>query len=86
MTHSRPDVVSVSHLSWNWVWQRPQHLMCHLSEQYRIFWTEEPRIEIGPDRDEFEIRQYNPNLTLSRLVLSSDYATFWRHLNALLDA
>lgn len=31
-----------SHLRWDFVWQRPQHLMSHLARHYRVLFVEEP--------------------------------------------
>src|SRR4030095_8648944 len=31
-----------SHLRWNFVYQRPQHLLTHLARHYRIYFIEEP--------------------------------------------
>ncbi len=38
------DIVCFSHLRWDWVWQRPQHLLTRLAHQRnaRIFFIEEP--------------------------------------------
>jgi UDP-galactopyranose mutase len=36
-----------SHLRWNFVFQRPQHLMCRFSRDMNVIYWEEP-IEIGP--------------------------------------
>jgi UDP-galactopyranose mutase len=36
-----------SHLRWNFVFQRPQHLMCRFSRQMDVIYWEEP-IDIGP--------------------------------------
>ena len=33
-----------SHLSWNFVYQRPQHLLTRFSKQYQVFYFEEPKI------------------------------------------
>jgi glycosyltransferase involved in cell wall biosynthesis len=39
----RGDLVVLSHLRWNWVWQRPQHLISRLSSGFeRTFFVEEP--------------------------------------------
>lgn len=38
-----PDaLICVSHLRWNFVFQRPQHLMTRAAKQYRVFYVEEP--------------------------------------------
>ena len=37
-----PDIICFSHLRWNFVYQRPQHLMTGLSSTHRVFFIEEP--------------------------------------------
>jgi UDP-galactopyranose mutase len=36
------DLICISHLRWGFVWQRPQHLLSRLAEQYRVLFVEEP--------------------------------------------
>jgi glycosyltransferase involved in cell wall biosynthesis len=36
------DLVVLSHLRWDWVWQRPQHLISRLGKGRRTFFVEEP--------------------------------------------
>ena len=36
------DIVCYSHLRWNFVYQRPQHLLSRLARHYRILFIEEP--------------------------------------------
>ena len=36
------DVVCLSHLRWDFVWQRPQHLMSRCARSRRVFFFEEP--------------------------------------------
>ncbi len=40
-----PDLICVSHLRWNFVYQRPQHLMSRFRKYHRIFYIEEPIYE-----------------------------------------
>ncbi|MGZ8246354.1 hypothetical protein, partial [Methylomagnum sp.] len=35
-------LVVFSHLRWNWVWQRPQHLLSRLARKHPILFIEEP--------------------------------------------
>ncbi len=79
------DLVCVSHLWWDWVWQRPQQLMSRLAPHSRIFWVDEPRLEIGPPGEGFEVGEPWPNLRVGRLVARGDAPTFRRRLNAMLD-
>jgi hypothetical protein len=39
---SSPDLVCLTHLRWNWVFQRPQHLMTRAAQRRRVFVIEEP--------------------------------------------
>jgi UDP-galactopyranose mutase len=80
VTKSKPDLVCISHLWWDWVWQRPQHLVSRLARQYRVFWTEEPHIEIGSPSENFELREVLPDLCVGQLILRSDADTFWARL------
>src|SRR5688500_2494362 len=36
------DLICFSHLRWNFVYQRPQHLITRFSKKYRTFYFEEP--------------------------------------------
>ena len=38
----QPDLIVFSHLRWDFVWQRPQHLLTRLAEHRRVFFIEEP--------------------------------------------
>lgn len=42
------DIVCLSHLKWNFVFQRPQHLMTRFARNGRVFYIEEPEIDEGP--------------------------------------
>src|SRR5688572_19650933 len=53
-----------SHLRWNFVFQRPQHLMTRLARAYRVFFLEEPDWSSGPPL--LEIAEAAPNLFVCR--------------------
>ncbi len=36
------DIICLSHLRWDWVWQRPQHVMSRLARGRRVYFVEEP--------------------------------------------
>jgi len=42
-----PDLLCLSHLRWNFVFQRPQHLMSRCARDRRVFFVEEPVYEPG---------------------------------------
>jgi glycosyltransferase involved in cell wall biosynthesis len=47
---SRYDVICFSHLRWNFVFQRPQHLLSRCARSRRVFYVEEPMFGEGPSR------------------------------------
>jgi len=44
------DIVCFSHLRWDFVFQRPQHLMTRFGQAARVFFIEEPIFDDGPTR------------------------------------
>ena len=36
------DLVCLSHLRWDFVYQRPQHLLSRFAQERRVFFVEEP--------------------------------------------
>jgi UDP-galactopyranose mutase len=55
MTTSRRPLLCFSHLRWNFVYQRPQHLLTRCARQQRVYYFEEPhftgtmpRLEVTP--------------------------------------
>jgi len=75
---AQPDLICVSHLWWDSVWQRPHQLLSRLARHYRVLWIEEPHIEVGPPGDGFVVVEERPNLSVARLVYRGDRATFRR--------
>jgi len=52
----KPDLVCLSHLRWDFVYQRPQHLMSRFARDRRVFFFEEPIFHEGPARLEVSER------------------------------
>ncbi len=44
------DLIVFSHLRWDFVYQRPQHLLSRCAQQRRVFFVEEPIFDQGPLR------------------------------------
>jgi len=44
------DLVCFSHLRWNFVYQRPQHLLSRFSKYTRVFFVEEPIFHDAPEK------------------------------------
>jgi UDP-galactopyranose mutase len=58
ISEDAPDIVCLSHLRWNFVYQRPQHLLSRCAAGCRVFFIEEPiftpeevwRLEVTQDK------------------------------------
>jgi glycosyltransferase involved in cell wall biosynthesis len=85
MGEDQIDLICVSHLWWDWVWQRPQQLLSRLARDWRVLWVDEPRLQIGPPGDHFAIIDVAPNIRVARLVGGGDPPTFRRRLNEALE-
>src|SRR5919112_1537196 len=58
-------IVAFSHLRWNFVYQRPQHLLSRLAAKRPVFFIEEPELDLeGPAR--WERSSPQPNVTVLR--------------------
>ena len=57
--HTEPDLICLSHLRWNFVFQRPQHLLTRCAQERRVYYVEEamydavdePRLEVQSSGD-----------------------------------
>nr|MBA4167523.1 glycosyltransferase family 1 protein [Chitinophagaceae bacterium] len=63
------DIVCFSHLRWDFVFQRPQHLMTRLSAHFRIFYIEEPFFHAETDNYSDSIQD---NVHIIRMHLKGD--------------
>lgn len=52
-----PDLVCLSHLRWNFVFQRPQHLMSRFARERRVFFFEEPLPAEDDDLPRLDVRR-----------------------------
>ena len=50
-----PDLICFCHLRWNFVFQRPQHLLSRFARQGRVFFIEEPFFDALPGRNYYHI-------------------------------
>lgn len=57
--HDGIDVICFSHLRWNFVYQRPQHLMSRFAKTSRVFFVEEPEFDDGVY---YDVMQQSENL------------------------
>jgi UDP-galactopyranose mutase len=65
MLQPQYSIVAFSHLRWNFVYQRPQHLLSRLAAKHPVFFVEEPEFEAqGPAR--WERSNPQPNVVVLR--------------------
>jgi UDP-galactopyranose mutase len=58
------DLVCVSHLRWDFVWQRPQHLLTRCARERRVFFIEEP-LFVGDADPCLRVRRVNDRLVVA---------------------
>ena len=69
------DVVVFSHLRWNWVYQRPQHLLTRLANHHKVWYIEEP-VAVDTDNRWLEVEDVAPNVSVVRPHLRAAYPFF----------
>ena len=74
MTIENLDLICFSHLRWNFVYQRPQHLLSRFSKIIRFFYIEEPVFDNGPEHYQVTNTAQNTWIILPHLnqALSED--------------
>ena len=58
-SQNKPDLICFSHLRWDFVYQRPQHLLKRCARERRVFFVEEPIFDNGSMRLEVHEREKN---------------------------
>ncbi|MEH2159115.1 UDP-galactopyranose mutase [Nostoc sp.] len=75
-----PDIVCLSHLRWNFVYQRPQHLLTRCAQGKRVFFIEEPifseeplaRLDINEDSNGVVVVVPHLRFGLSEEAINAD--------------
>ena len=73
----QPDLVCFSHLRWDFVYQRPQHLLTRSARDRRVFFVEEPVFDQGSMRLDVVEREQGVRVVVPHLPegLRSEIAT-----------
>jgi len=61
------DLVCLSHLRWDFVYQRPQHLLSRFARERRVFFVEEPFFTDEPSRLDISAREDNLSVVVPHL-------------------
>jgi UDP-galactopyranose mutase len=64
------DLICFSHLRWDFVWQRPQHVLSRMAKHYRILFVEEPITTSKESKPRLEILPAKgaTNISVARLI------------------
>lgn len=85
---ARPAIVCFSHLRWDLVFQRPQHIMTRLTASFDVLYWEEPRFDAACDAPRLDRSSVEGGVTRLVPVLAEglDDAAIDQALSALLEA
>jgi UDP-galactopyranose mutase len=84
---SRPTLVCFSHLRWDFVYQRPQHLLSRFARTYSVYYFEEPvRADIAHAYLECRDTGCGVHVVVPRIPARHDVAATEQDQRALLDA
>jgi UDP-galactopyranose mutase len=67
------DLLCFCHLRWDFVYQRPQHLMTRCARDRRVIFWEEP-VYVAPGKEELVLSRRDNNLTIATPHVSSEWA------------
>ena len=79
-TPEHPDLICFSHLRWNFVYQRPQHLLSRFAAQTRVFYVEEPVFVTGDSRTECTVTNSGVKLIVPYVSFSDEPIRTMRRL------
>jgi UDP-galactopyranose mutase len=79
------DVICYSHLRWNFVFQRPQHLLSHCARLRRVFFFEEPLFDVASPRLDITVDASGVLVVVPHLPQQPDIPAQREQLRELLD-
>lgn len=65
------DLVCFSHIRWNFVYQRPQHLLTRFAKCFRVFYIEDPIFSADSDRYDITLTTENVAIVVPHLQYES---------------
>ncbi len=77
------NLLCFSHLRWNFVYQRPQHLMTRFNNHYPVFFIEEPMVYNGPDT--YLMQTNDQNINIVTPYLNHDPVNHIKRLQNIID-
>lgn len=65
------DMIVFCHLRWDFVYQRPQHIISRLAKNYKILFIEEPVDVYSSEKSYFKIQEITPNLHVCQPLIQN---------------
>jgi len=86
MQQDESDLVVFSHLRWDFVFQRPQHLITRFAKNRRVFFIEEPHfVETATSTFHKLPRENGIQVIVPQLAYGLDQEQIWEELAAIVD-
>lgn len=83
--HTKPDLICLSHLRWDFVYQRPQHLLSRAARERRVFFIEEPIFDAELPRLDLSKRDEELYIAVPHLPQGGDEVSISAMLRELTD-
>lgn len=80
-----PDLVCFTHLRWDFVFQRPQHLMTRWAREHRVFYVEEPVFDSSTPRLDITTRDCGVHVVVPHLPPGLQQAEYTALQEALIQ-
>jgi glycosyltransferase involved in cell wall biosynthesis len=78
-------LVCFSHLRWNFVYQRPQHLFVRFAKVFKVFYVEEPKFDANNDFIVEELADHNVRVITPHMYGTPDAEDVRQRQRALMD-
>ena len=76
------SIIAICHLSWDWVWQRPQQFLSRLAQRHELLFVEASEANVS--RTEVELRSVDHHPGVTRALMRTPASR--RHDRAFIDA
>lgn len=64
-----PPIIALCHLSWDWVWQRPQQFLSRLARTHRVLFVETYCADVPATRVQLRTAEGHPSVTVCQMFL-----------------
>lgn len=72
LAQAKPPLIAICHLSWDWVWQRPQQFLSRLAKQHSVLFVETHCSRTSGSFTRTRVAQNHPAVTILEIHLPAD--------------